>query len=392
MSPFPTWNRVNRWTLEQSQRALMRAYQGALNLQSLEIEHFQGQKIAPSATVGLSTFEYFKIKLDRELRQIRLNLLQFQAGNFWLQNLSIASQQQENEVLSRLDFIESVIAKYRQPAEEPIPTTEPVESSGGLVQRAPKAGFWTSPPDPTAQNEEALIQQFRVLRQQRKIGIRFLVLLVVVPLCVQVVSKNFIYSPIVDYLRVSSVPIAKIQFNEEIAHQYLEEFMRFREALEIQELLGIPASDGLTKAQRLQHKAKEIVDEAAHRSQEGIKNILADLTSLVSFTLLIIFFKKQFAIARSFIGQYFLGLSDVTKVFIFILLTDIFVGFHSAEGWEVVLGSLMSHVGLTENRNLIFIFIATVPVLLDSLFKLLIFNYFTRRSPSAVAILEKMQK
>jgi hypothetical protein len=370
----------------------MRAYQGALNLQSLEVEHFQGQKIAPSATVGLSTFEYFKIKLDRELRQIRLNLLQFQAGNFWLQNLSIASQQQENEVLQRLDFIESVIAKYRQEAEEPIPTTEPVESSGGLVQRAPKAGFWTSPPDPNAQNEEALIQQFRLLRQQRKIGIRFLVLLVVIPLCVQVISKNFIYSPIVDYFRVSSVPIAKIQFNEEIAHQYLEEFTRFREALEIQELLGIPSNDGKTKEQRLQHKAEEIVDEAAHRSQEGIKNILADLTSLVTFTLLIIFFKKQFAIARSFIGHYFLGLSDVTKVFIFILLTDIFVGFHSAEGWEVVLGSLMSHVGLTENRNLIFVFIATVPVLLDSLFKLLIFNYFTRRSPSAVAILEKMQK
>jgi len=370
----------------------MRAYQGALSLQSLEIEHFQGQKIAPSATVGLSTFDYFKIKLDRELRQIRLNLLQFQAGNFWLQNLTTATHQQENEVLQRLDFIESVIAKYRQEAEEPVTTIEPADSLGGLVQRNPKGGFWTSPPDPTAQNEEALIQQFRVLRQQRKIGIRFLVLLVVVPLSVQFISKNLVYSPIVDYLRVSSVPIANIQFNEEIAHQYLEEFMRFREALEIQELLGIPSNDGKTKEQRLQRKAEEIVDEAAHRSQEGIKNILADLTSLVSFTLLVIFFKKQFAIARSFIGQYFLGLSDVTKVFIFILLTDIFVGFHSAEGWEVVLGTLMSHVGLTENRNFIFIFIATVPVLLDSLFKLLIFNYFTRRSPSAVAILEKMQK
>jgi hypothetical protein len=95
---------------------------------------------------------------------------------------------------------------------------------------------------------------------------------------------------------------------------------------------------------------------------------------------------------REFISRYFLGLSDITKVFIFILLTDMFVGFHSAHGWEVLLENLFGHFGLPENRDFVFLFIATIPVIMDSIFKLLIFNYFTRQSPTSVAILEKMQQ
>ena len=136
----------------------------------------------------------------------------------------------------------------------------------------------------------------------------------------------------------------------------------------------------------------ELAKEAAEKSQNGLKNLIADLTSLGSFALLIAVFKKEFKIVRQFLSRSFLGLNDVTKVFIFILLTDIFVGFHSAEGWEVALGSLFEHFGLPENRQFIFLFIATFPVILDSFFKLLIFNYLTRKSPTAVAILEKMQQ
>ena len=128
------------------------------------------------------------------------------------------------------------------------------------------------------------------------------------------------------------------------------------------------------------------------KNLNGLKNLVADLTSLASFALLVGIFKKEFKIVRQFLSRSFLGLSDITKVFIFILLTDIFVGFHSAEGWEVILGSTFGHFGLPENRQFIYIFIATFPVILDSFFKLLIFNYFTRKSPAAVAILEKMQQ
>ena len=238
-----------------------------------------------------------------------------------------------------------------------------------------------------------MIQRLRNLRQQRKIAIRFLILLILVPLLVQVATKNLIYSPLINYFRVEVAKGEKLYIQDELVEQYFEEFSRYKEILEIKELLGLGKSESPEENhQKLKAKAQELLTEAATKSQEGFKNILADVTSLAAFTLLIYLFRRQFTIARQFLGRYFLGLSDVTKVFIFILLTDTFVGFHSAHGWEVILESIFGHLGLPENRQFIFLFIATIPVILDSTFKLLIFNYFTRQSPSSVAILEKMQK
>ncbi|MDV3000154.1 MAG: Proton extrusion protein PcxA [Chroococcopsis gigantea SAG 12.99] len=135
-----------------------------------------------------------------------------------------------------------------------------------------------------------------------------------------------------------------------------------------------------------------LVEEAAKESQRGLANILADLTGLFAFGGVIYFGRKEFKIMREYVNRYFLGLNDITKVFVFMLITDMFVGFHSVEGWEVILNTLFQHFGLAESRNFNYVFIATVPVILDCFLKLLIFNYLTRKSPTAVAILEKMNQ
>ena len=70
--------------------------------------------------------------------------------------------------------------------------------------------------------------------------------------------------------------------------------------------------------------------------------------------------------------------------------TDIFVGFHSTHGWEVVLENGLRHFGLPENHDLIFLFIATFPVVLDTVFKYWIFRYLNQVSPSAVATYHEM--
>ena len=67
-----------------------------------------------------------------------------------------------------------------------------------------------------------------------------------------------------------------------------------------------------------------------------------------------------------------------------------FVGFHSAEGWDVILESLAKHFGLPENQAAIKAFIATVPVIADACIKFWIFSYLTRYSPSTSAIYERM--
>jgi hypothetical protein len=69
-----------------------------------------------------------------------------------------------------------------------------------------------------------------------------------------------------------------------------------------------------------------------------------------------------------------------------------FVGFHSPHGWEVVLEGIASHLGLPANRNLIFLFIATFPVILDAMFKFWVFRYLSMLSPSAVATYRNMNE
>lgn len=413
---LPVWlNRTNQWVNQRSLKALDRAYQQAGIIKNLEDKHFNGQKIAPDSDRGQSVFDYFKSSLDRELTQIRLNLTQFKLGNFFYSSSeSGILDSEEKDILTKLDFIESVIAKYRQNVDDliinpsrSIPNTSNLAStaidnnseplspsfSHGINPRGDRPQFFNLNRDLTEEYEQRVIQELRNLRQERAIAIRFLILLIVVPLSVQVITKNLIYSPLIHHFMVESKTVDQIKISEEIIDEKIQEFARFKESLEIKELLGLgePLKD-VEKREKLKEKAQELTQEAVEKNQNGLKNLLADLTSLGSFVVLVAIFKKEFKIVRQFLSRSFLGLSDITKVFIFILLTDIFVGFHSAEGWEVLLGSTFGHFGLPENRQLIYIFIATFPVILDSFFKLLIFNYFTRKSPTAVAILEKMQQ
>lgn len=396
MADSPWRTRLDDWVGTQSSLSLDRAYQGALAIRQLEQDQFQGRRIEPDSGLGLGVYQYFKADLDRESRQIRWNLWQFQTANLWLKNLGNGERltPRQGEIVERLNFIESVIGKYRdETAPEFLLEAEAESLTENEAPKNLRLNPWRAKAPSSPAKEAALLRQFRLARQDRKAGIRFLVLLVFVPLATQIFFKNIVYSPLVDHFKIHAVAVEEIEFNKEIAQEYLEEFVTFKESLEIQELLGIlPENSPELKREKLQGKAKEILLGAARRTQEGLKNVLADLTALGTFALIVILFKKQALMTRRFISRSFLGLSDVSKVFIFILLTDVFVGFHSAEGWEVILAGLMTHVGLTENRSFIFLFIATAPVLLDSLFKLLIFNYFTRQSPSAVAILEKMQK
>ncbi|MCU0527315.1 MAG: hypothetical protein MUF72_21115 [Elainella sp. Prado103] len=73
-----------------------------------------------------------------------------------------------------------------------------------------------------------------------------------------------------------------------------------------------------------------------------------------------------------------------------ILITDMFVGFHSTEGWEVILEGFLHHFGLPESKALINGFIATILVVIDSCIKFWIFSYLTRYSPSASTIYARM--
>ena len=419
MSRF--WSNVNQWVKNIPTKALNTAYQSALAIKVIEDRHFGGKMISPEVEGGQSVYEYYKSVLDRELTKINFNLTQLRIGNFLdlskTSSQTVAPEQPEAaadlETLEKLRFIETVIGKYRQKQEQenielalPPKSIQPEQGSSinlpetlkqepsavledleiSLDENRPLRGNKLSP-----EYEKKVIGQLRRLREQRKIAIRILALLLLVPLLVNVLTKNLIFKPLINHLKVDQVRIEQIEISDEIGLKFLNKYRRFRDDLEIKHFLN-PNFDELAQEEQLKEKAKELLFEAGYESKEGFINIFADLTALLVFAGIVYFRRRDCRIALSFLSYNFSGLNMVTKVFIFILLTDMFVGFHSAEGWEVLLNNSFEHFGLAENAKFNGLFIATIPVIMDSTFKLLIFNYFTRTSPASVAILEKMNQ
>ena len=423
VSPSRFWSNVNQWVKNIPTKALNTAYKSASAIKAIEDQHFEGKMISPEVEGGQSVYEYYKSVLGRELTKINFNLTQLRIGNFLdlrqassktnALDLSEKTDDPESEILDKLRFIETVISKYRQKQEQenielalpPKPLApEPASSSNipeartqgssavlnelqiSLDENRPLRGNKLSP-----EYEQKVIGQLRRLREQRKITIRILALLLLVPILVNILTKNLVFRPLIDSLKVDQVRIEQIEINDEIGLKFLNKYRRFRDDLEIKHFLN-PNFDEAAQEEQLKEKAKELLFEAGYESKEGFINILADLTVLLVFAGIVYFRRRDCRIALSFLNYNFSGLNVVTKVFIFILLTDMFVGFHSAEGWEVLLSNSFEHFGLAENPKFNGLFIATIPVIMDSTFKLLIFNYFSRSSPASVAILEKMNQ
>ncbi|MFN9956273.1 MAG: proton extrusion protein PcxA, partial [bacterium] len=113
---------------------------------------------------------------------------------------------------------------------------------------------------------------------------------------------------------------------------------------------------------------------ADEESTEAIKNVLSDLIGLIGFSLVCLIGQRDLQVLRGFIDELVYGLSDSAKAFAIILFTDIFVGFHSPEGWTVLLEGVAEHLGLPARENFIMLFIATFPVVLATIFKYWIFR------------------
>lgn len=243
--------------------------------------------------------------------------------------------------------------------------------------------------DPQA--EQSMLKKFQKSRIKTIVSIRFILLLILIPLLTQHLTKNFFIGPIIDTLR--PINSGTIFLNTDMEEDAFIKLKRFEERLEFEELIGIVPQLGRDEKDTLiEKKALEIATEYQQQSSGAIKNIFADLLSLVVFGLIIKTNKRDVDVVKSFMDDLVYGLSDSAKAFIIILLTDMFVGFHSPHGWEILLEGLARHVGLPESREFIFLFIATFPVILDAVFKYWIFRYLNRSSPSAVATYKNMNE
>ncbi len=243
--------------------------------------------------------------------------------------------------------------------------------------------------DPKA--EEEVVEAFRGSKNRTIISIRFILLLIIIPLLTHQIAKNFLVGPIIDSVRSGTE--VEVFLNQEMEEQALEELQKYHERLRFEILIG--KAPPLTDEQiedRVKEEATAIEETYRKRSADAIKNVFSDILSVIAFSIILLSSQRDISTLKTFIDELVYGLSDSAKAFIIILFTDTFVGFHSPHGWEVLLEGISRHFGLPANRDFIFLFIATFPVILDTVFKYWIFRYLNRISPSAVATYKNMNE
>ena len=420
--------RGRRWLSGTPERALDAAYRAAVKIKAIEDDHFQGQKVSVTTMqYSPSVVKVFRDDVNSYLNTIKVRLGEF---NFSRALLIFSENSASSEItiiapdaeivaqpdlsaIEKLNYIDAVVNKYKNNSEEVLELTTRKEKTAIVTQKSqndsdtatisnktgvlPRSFMRTinrirQEIDPEAENtEEEVIKKFRKSRNKTVISIYFLLILIIVPLFTHQVSKNFLISPLVQQYFSDREQIVFI--NQDLEEEALMELHRYEENLHFKSLIGL--SPPISQAEietKLHEKAEEIAEEYRSLGVNGVSNVFADFCSLLAFALVIFLCKKEIVIIKSFLDEIVYGLSDSAKAFLIILLTDMFVGYHSPHGWEVILEGISRHLGLPENHDFNFLFIATFPVILDTVLKYWIFRYLNRISPSSVATYKNMNE
>lgn len=431
---YPFLLSAYRWYLLTSERSLDQAYKAALQIKAIEDEHFNGNKIdIDSSRYSGSMMDYFESDLKKQLKIARMRLTEFKASRFFVNEVNQKSGhkfgiQSANpaSILEKLRFIDQVLAKYTtfdyettsseivpQAKQQIVPVDSATTSAVAPIQPKISTKTWEKPRgkinttgilprsilgtitrlqvelDP--KSEEDVVKNFRQAQRRTIISVRFILLLIIVPILTHQLSKTLVIGPIVDNLRSSEQ--TGIFINYEMEEEALQALEKFEERTKFDILIGNLAPLAPEQMEKqVQEKAREIAEEFRGEGSNAIKNVFADLCSVVAVICLLLVSKSSIAVIKDFFDNVVYGLSDSAKAFIIILFTDIFVGFHSPHGWEVLLEGVSRHWGLPGNHSFIFLFIATFPVILDTIFKYWIFRYLNRISPSAVATYRNMNE
>ena len=357
---------------------LERGYEAALLIQSLELEYYGDRRVRPDLELSVPRSVQASI-----LRKFRTAL---EICRSTLELLKEQRPQLDVQELRQLQLIEGVVDRY-------------------APRRSPGLGRQSAPPDPLPRSllgvfdsvrrqldpasEESVVAGFRRRRDSTLVSLRILLLLVLVPLLIQQVSGTYLIAPAMEHFspQLSFLSESKPQLEE----RAVEQLRVYKEELEFEALLkgeDPPSSEQLV--QKLTQRAAELKQDADQESVRALRNVLSDFAGLIAFVVLCLVSRKQLRVLRGFLDEAIYGLSDSAKAFAIILFTDIFVGYHSPEGWTVLLQGIALHLGLPAQENFIMLFIATFPVILATIFKYWIFRYLNRVSPSSVATLKGM--
>lgn len=258
--------------------------------------------------------------------------------------------------------------------------------------------------------ENLVIQEFKISRYQFLVSLKSLFFIFFFPLFFNFFSKQFLFKPTVDYLW--NTQQSTIFLNSSQEEHAFHEIENLEEKLYFESLIMPPLSENLhvvsegkikindsTESvenpwnyfeEKIHEKYSKLAIEYNEESIDALSNGLADFFTLLVFLLLSNVMERQLLILKSFLTELLYSFGDTTKSFLLLFITDLFVGFHSPHGWEVFVEALMDHFGFAENEDFVYLFVATFPVLLDTVIKYWIFRYLNKLSPSTVATYHTM--
>ncbi|MFM7369245.1 MAG: proton extrusion protein PcxA, partial [Sphaerospermopsis kisseleviana] len=250
-----SWHSFNHWFFTTPERAILEAYQAAQAIHKIEIEQFGGKKIsAESGNYSANVMAFWRGDLNRNLTIIKVRLAEFKLG------LTIADTADSN-LLEKLKFIDETISKYSKQDEaitEPLSInlelktvtnqanseeTEIIElykepsatQKKGIFPRSIGRTFNKIAKDFTPTAEEEFVRNYRTSRTRTRRAVRFLLLLIIIPLLTQHFSKQLLLKPILQYFQSENTPT--IFLNSEMEEKALNELKSFERKLQFERLL-----------------------------------------------------------------------------------------------------------------------------------------------------------
>ncbi|KAK1430136.1 hypothetical protein QVD17_12675 [Tagetes erecta] len=243
-------------------------------------------------------------------------------------------------------------------------------------------------------DDDEILYEDRVFRYASFNSAKFLAVLIIIPWALDFFVHDYVLMPFLDRY-VKTVPLAA-EILDVRKHQKLEmvkelktEKERYKFEVEIGKSPQISEEELYLE---LRHKALELRDEWRLINRSAFANIWSDMVFGISLFVLLYFNQNQVALLK-FTGYKIINnVTDTGKAFLIILITDIFLGYHSESGWQTLLEIIVEHYGFDVDQSAIIIFVCLIPVVIDACVKLWMFKFLPRLSPKVSNIFQEMKR
>ncbi|KAF5725974.1 chloroplast envelope membrane protein [Tripterygium wilfordii] len=242
--------------------------------------------------------------------------------------------------------------------------------------------------------EDDMLYEDRVFRYASINSAKFLAVLILLPWALDFAVHDYVLMPFLDRY-VKTVPLAAqmldVRRNQKL--QMVKDLKLEKSRLQFEVEIGKspPLSDEEVWWE-LRHKALELREEWRLENRRAFANIWSDMVFGISLFILLYFNQNQVALLK-FTGYKIINnISDTGKAFLIILITDIFLGYHSESGWQTLLEVLVEHYGLQVDQAAITIFVCLIPVIMDACVKLWMFKFLPKLSPKVANIFREMKR